>query len=152
MRHKQVNRCCNTKLDLQIHEKSLTYALERGKERRERNKQTYYTHRQHIIHTNNSFTSLETWSLSLTCTCACMCVTGTKKYMYLAHALRTCTCQVHSKRQGKVNNYAQRQLLFFLERKNELPRVGFEPTTFCVLGERSTNWATEAAQLGRPNL
>ena len=28
---------------------------------------------------------------------------------------------------------------FFLERKNELPRAGFEPATFCVLGERSTN-------------
>ena len=28
---------------------------------------------------------------------------------------------------------------FFLKRKNELPRAGFEPATFCVLGERSTN-------------
>ena len=28
---------------------------------------------------------------------------------------------------------------FFLERKNELPWAGFEPATFCVLGERSTN-------------
>ena len=28
---------------------------------------------------------------------------------------------------------------FFLERENELPRAGFEPATFCVLGERSTN-------------
>ena len=48
-------------------------------------------------------------------------------------------CSVCKLRQGKVNNYAQRQLLFFLERKNELPRAGFEPVTFCVLGERSTN-------------
>ena len=28
---------------------------------------------------------------------------------------------------------------FFLERKNELPRAGFEPATFCVLGKRSPN-------------
>ena len=28
---------------------------------------------------------------------------------------------------------------FFLERKSELPWAGFEPATFCVLGERSTN-------------
>ena len=28
---------------------------------------------------------------------------------------------------------------FLLERKNELPRAGFEPATFCVLGKHSTN-------------
>ena len=39
---------------------SMQLALERrGEERRERKKQTYHTHRQHIVHTNNSFTSLE---------------------------------------------------------------------------------------------
>ena len=41
---------------------------------------------------------------------------------------------------------------FFSREKKELPQVGFEPATSCVLGRRSTSWATEAAQLGRPNL
>ena len=46
-----------------VHEKSLIHiALERRKEEKEKiSKHTcnYYTHRQHIVHTNNSFTSLE---------------------------------------------------------------------------------------------
>ena len=33
----------------------------------------------------------------------------------------------------------QSKQLRLLKRKNELPRAGFEPATFCVLGERSTN-------------
>ena len=33
-----------------------------------------------------------------------------------------------------------------------LPQVAFEPTTFCILGRRSTNRATKVAKLGRPNL
>ena len=37
-------------------------------------------------------------------------------------------------RQGKVSNYAQRQLLFF-SRKNEFPQAGFEPMMSCVLGD-----------------
>ena len=35
------------------------------KGKKQTNKQTYYTHMQHIVHTNNSFTSLEKLSLSL---------------------------------------------------------------------------------------
>ena len=41
---------------------------------------------------------------------------------------------------------------FFLREKRELPQVAFEPAAFCILGRRSTNRATKAAQLGRPNL
>ena len=37
-------------------------------------------------------------------------------------------------RQGKQVNYTQDS-----SRKEELPWVGFEPTTLCSLGERSTN-------------
>lgn len=52
-------------------------------------------------------------------------------------------------RQCKVT-YKRRQL-FFLEKK-ELPQVGPELTTSCIPCRCSTSWATEAAQLGRPNL
>ena len=41
---------------------------------------------------------------------------------------------------------------FSREKKKVLPQEGFEPATFCVLGRHSTSWATEAAQLGKPNL
>ena len=68
-----------------------------------------------------------------TCTCMYTILTLSLGRIQLQY---TCTCKL---RQGKVNNYARRQLLFFLERKNELPRAGFKPATFCVLGERSTN-------------
>ena len=42
-------------------------------------------------------------------------------------------------------NKAYGQLSLFSKKK--LPWVGFELTTLCVLGERSTNSATRAAQL-----
>ena len=40
----------------------------------------------------------------------------------------------------------------FFWRKNELPQMGLEPMTFCVLDKCSINLAIKAAQVGRLNL
>ena len=59
-----VHTCSNLEVHVHctehLHEKSLykQYKKEERKEK-ERNKPTSYMHRQHIVHTNNSFTSLE---------------------------------------------------------------------------------------------
>ena len=45
------------------------------------------------------------------------------------------------RRQG-TKTYTKQSVIF-----RWLPWVGFEPTTHCVLGRCSTNWATRAAQL-----
>ena len=59
-----------------------------------------------------------------------------------------CNCMylyiVHDK-QAKAKMYTQDSFLYFSKKK--LPWVGFEPKVLCVLGERSTNLATRAAQL-----
>ena len=58
------------------------------------------------------------------------------------------TCEnyevLHRKAKAQQTNQLHPGQLFF---NKELPWVGFEPTTLCSLGERSTNWATRATQL-----
>ena len=73
----------------------------------------------------------------------------TYTYMYTSYM---CTCLNQSLRQGKAKQLYPKMTLPSQEKKEELPQAGLEPVTFCVLGRRSTNGATEAAQLGRPNL
>ena len=67
-------------------------------------------------------------------------------YLHWGMYVLTCTCKLSQWDKAKQSNYSQRQLLFCL------PQAEFEPTMFCVLGRHSTNWATEVAQPGRPNL
>ena len=44
---------------------------------------------------------------------------------------------VHSLRQGKARQLRLKRTPLFPKRREELPQVGFEPTTFCVLGGSS---------------
>ena len=57
---------------------------------------------------------------------------------------------VKTKRYRKAKAQQTNQLhpgqLSFSREKEEMPWVGFEPTTLCSLGECSTNWATKATQ------
>ena len=45
-------------------------------------------------------------------------------------------------RQGKAKKLRLNTTPVFSREKEELPQVGLEPTMFCVLGRRSTNWPT----------
>ena len=42
-------------------------------------------------------------------------------------------------RQGKARQLCLKTTPFFRREKEELPQAGFELTTFCMLGRRSTN-------------
>ena len=59
------------------------------------------------------------------------------------------TTEVERQRHNKHVNHTQ-DSSFFPRKKEELPLVGFEPTTLCLLGECCTNWATRATPVFRP--
>ena len=58
------------------------------------------------------------------------------------------TCHVNDevKAKQRQTNQLHPGIHFF---PKELPLVGFEPTTLCSLGERTTNWATRTPQLAQ---
>jgi len=52
----------------------------------------------------------------------------------------------------RQDNAKQLHLKIAFSEKNKLPQPGLKLATYSILCRCSTNWATEAAQLGRPNL
>ena len=67
-------------------------------------------------------------------------------------SLNVCVCMSQQlgsevERQGKANkSTTPRTALSFQRKEEELPWVGFEPTTLCSLGERSTNQGNSAGR------
>ena len=67
--------------------------------------------------------------------------------MYIHVCTCTCTSTWSNETTNKATQYnttQQHPRQLFFPKKNELPQVGFEPTTLCSLDRVLFHWATEA--------
>ena len=84
---------------------------------REGEKEMHIKYVQYIVHVHDDL-----YFVSIADTCKFLCMQT--------------TCKQETRQSKQLH---PKTTPFFLKRKNELPWVGLQPTTFCVLGRRSTN-------------